>query len=113
LPYRDHYSYKLSLLTKSGDDFIPIIEPISNSDDTNFELIVDGSKQYIRWNLTSYNESQISSVPKNDFILQTDIEIDPSDTSRAFINSNPTEHRLYFYIKSNDGSAIDLTITLN
>lgn len=113
LPYTDHYSYKLSLLTKSGDDFIPVIEPISNSDDTTFELIQQGSRQFIRWNLSSYSESQISSVPKNDFVLQTDIEIDPADTSRAFINSNPIEHRLYFYIKSSDGTAIDLTITSN
>jgi hypothetical protein len=113
LPYTDHYSYKLTRLKKSGTTFIPVNVPISNSDDTKFELVTSGDKQFIRWNLTSYNESQITSVPKNDFVLQTDIEIDPTDTSRAFINSNPTEHRLYFYFKFDDNSAIDLTIELN
>jgi len=114
LPYTDHYSYKLTLLAKnSNGDFIPVIDPISNSDDTKFELLVDGSRQFIRWNLTSYSESQIASVPKNDFVLQTDIEINPLDTSRTFINSDPVEHRLYFYIKAAAGTAMDLTITLN
>lgn len=113
LPYTDHYSYKLTMLVKSGNDYIPVTEPISNSDDTNFELITSGSKQFIRWNLTSYNENQIASVPKNDFVFQIDIEIDPSDVTRSFINSNPTEYRTYFYFKLNDGTAIDSTITLN
>lgn len=113
LPYTDHYSYKLTRLTKSGTDFIPATDPISNSDDTNFELLTNGSRQFIRWNLTSNSESQITSVPKNDFVFQIDIEIDPTDKSRQFINSNPVEYRTYFYFKFGDGTAIDAAITLN
>jgi len=113
LPYTDHYSYKLTRLEKSGSDFIPKTEPISNSDDTKFELVVDGNKQYIRWNLTSYSESQIASAGKNEFVYQIDIEIDPTDTSRQFINSNPVERRTYFYFKFGDGTALDSSITLN
>ena len=113
LPYTDHYSYKLTRLEKSGSDFIPTTEPISNSDDTKFELVIDGNKQYIRWNLTSYSESQIASVGKNEFVYQIDIEIDPTDTSRQFINSNPVERRTYFYFKFGDNTALDSSITLN
>jgi hypothetical protein len=113
LPYTDHYSYKLTRLEKSGSDFVPTTEPISNSDDTKFELIVDGNKQYIRWNLTSYSESQIASVGKNEFVYQIDIEIDPTDTSRQFINSNPIERRTYFYFKFGDGTALDSAISYN
>jgi len=113
LPYTDHYSYKLTRLEKLGSDFIPTTEPISNSDDTKFELVVDGNKQYIRWNLTSYSESQTTSVGKNEFVYQIDIEIDPTDTSRQFINSNPVERRTYFYFKFGDGTALDSSITLN
>jgi len=113
LPYTDHYSYKLTRLEKLGSDFIPTTEPISNSDDTKFELVIDGNKQYIRWNLTSYSESQIASVGKNEFVYQIDIEIDPTDTSRQFINSNPVERRTYFYFKFGDNTALDSSITLN
>lgn len=113
LPYTDHYSYKLTRLVKSGSDFIPATEPISNSDDTKFELVIDGAKQFIRWNLTSYSESQITTVPKNDFVFQIDIEIDPTDLSRQFINSDPVEYRTYFYFKFENGTAIDTAIELN
>jgi hypothetical protein len=100
-------------LIKSGDNFELLSIPISNSDETSFELIEDSGRQFIRWNLTSYSEAEKSSVPKSEFILQTDIEIDPFDTSRTFINSNPVESRTYFYFKSTDGSAIESIITLN
>jgi hypothetical protein len=113
LPYVDHYSYKLTRLSKIDGEFKPTTEPISNSDDTTFELIIVGSKQYIRWNLTSYSEADKSSVQKNDFILQTDIEIDPTDTKRTFIDSNPVEYKTYFYFKFGDGTAIDSTIISN
>ena len=69
-------------------------------------------KEFIRWNLTSYSEADRSSVPKNEFIFQTDIEIDPADITRTFIDSNPKEYRTYFYFKFGDGTAIDSTITL-
>jgi hypothetical protein len=113
LPYTDHYSYKLTRIVKSGNDFIPASVPISNSDDTNFELVIDGNKQFIRWNLTSYTENQVTSVPSNEFVFQIDIQIDPADMSRQFINSDPVEYRTYFYFKFSDGTAIDSTITLN
>lgn len=113
LPYVDHYSYKLTRLSKVNGEFKPTTEPISNSDDTKFELVTEGSKQYIRWNLTSYSEADKLNVPKNDFILQTDIEIDPADTKRTFIDSNPIEYKTYFYFKFGDGTAIDSTIISN
>lgn len=113
LPYVDHCAYKLTYMTKVNGEFIPPTEPISNSDDSTFELITKGSKQFIRWNLTSNNESKISSMPKNDFIFQTDIEIDPVDTKRTFIDSNPVEYRTYFYVKFGDGTAFDSTIISN
>ena len=113
LPYVDHYSYKLTRLSKVDEEFKPTTEPISNSDDTTFELVTVDSKQYIRWNLTSYSEADKSSVQKNDFILQTDIEIDPTDTKRTFIDSNPVEYKTYFYFKFGDGTAIDSTIISN
>ena len=59
------------------------------------------------------SEADKSSVQKNDFILQTDIEIDPTDTKRTFIDSNPVEYKTYFYFKFGDGTAIDSTIISN
>jgi hypothetical protein len=112
LPYTDNYSYKLTRLKKSGSEFIPVTTPISNSDETKFELVQSNGKEFIRWNLTSYNESDKATVPKNEFIFQTDIEIDPTDLSRNFIVSNPKEYRTYFYFKFGDGTAIESTITL-
>ena len=111
LPYTDDYSYKLTQLVKSGTDFVPVTTPISNSDETKFELIQRDGREFIRWNLTSYTEAQRAQVPKNEFIFQTDIEIDPADISRAFINSDPTEYRTYFYFKLADGSAVESIIT--
>ena len=112
LPYTDFYSYKLTLLTKSGDEFVPVTTPISNSDETKFELVQSNGKEFIRWNLTSHIEADKLNVPKNEFIFQTDIEIDPADIKRTFIDSNPIEYRTYFYFKFGDGTAIDSTITL-
>jgi hypothetical protein len=116
LPYTDFYSYKLTLLDKVGDsdNFEPRVGtvPISNSDETKFELVKTTSKEFIRWNLTSHSEADKLNVPKNEFIFQTDIEIDPTDIKRTFIDSNPREYRTYFYFKFDDGTAIDSTITL-
>jgi hypothetical protein len=112
LPYTDNYSYKLTRLIKSGSEFIPVVTPISNSDETKFELIQSNGREFIRWNLTSYNESDKATVPRNEFIFQTDIEIDSADLSRNFIVSNPREYRTYFYFKFGDGTAIQSTITL-
>ena len=112
LPYTDNYSYKLTRLKKSGSEFIPVTTPISNSDETKFELIQSNGREFIRWNLTSYNESVKATVPKNEFIFQTDIEIDPADLSRNFIISNPREYRTYFYFKFGDDTSLESTITL-
>lgn len=111
LPYTDFYSYKLSQLVKSGNEFTPVSTPISNSDETKFELIQQNGKEYIRWNLSSYSEADKLQVPKNEFIFQTDIEIDPQDTKRTFISSDPVEYRTYFYFKLDDGTAIESVIT--
>ena len=112
LPYSDFYSYKLSLLQKQGDTYVPIFPAISNSDTAKFELVVPSDTQYlIRWNLTANTEATKSSVSVNDFILQTDIQIDPADKKRTFIDSNPFEYRTYFYVKFKD-FAFDSTITL-
>ena len=112
LPYTDNYSYKLARLKKSGTEFIPASTPISNSDETKFELVQSNGRELIRWNLTSNRESNKTNVPRNEFILQTDIEIDPLDLSRTFIISNPREYRTYFYFKFGDGTAVESTITL-
>jgi hypothetical protein len=112
LPHADHYSYKLTILVKTNGVFIPQAVPISNSDDSDFRLIEQGQRQFIRWNLTSYTESQIAMVPKNEFVYQVDIEINPADKSRDFINTDPLEYRTYFYFKFGNGSAIESTITL-
>jgi hypothetical protein len=113
LPYTDNYSYKLTYLKKEGSDFVPVMSPISNADETKFKLITDGNKQYIRWNLTSNSETTRENVSKNEFIFQTDIEIDPLDTKRTFIDSDPTEHGTYFYFKAEDGTAVESIITTN
>jgi len=111
LPYTDSYSYKLTHLVKTSNEFVPSSTPISNSDETKFELIQQDGKEFIRWNLTSYSEATKSQVTKNEFIFQTDIEIDPADTKRTFISSDPIEQRTYFYFKLNDGSAVESTFT--
>ena len=111
LPYTDFYSYKLSQLVKTGNEFTPVSTPISNSDETKFELIQQSGKEFIRWNLSSYSEADKLQVPKNEFIFQTDIEIDPQDTKRTFISSDPVEYRTYFYFKLDDGTAIESVST--
>ncbi len=112
LPYTDFYSYKLTLLDKNIDtgNFEPRVGtvPISNSDETKFTFLENNN--IIRWNLTSYSEADRASLPKNEFILQTDIKINPADTKRTFIDSDPIEYRTYFYFKFPDGTAIE-TIT--
>lgn len=113
LPYTDQYSYKLTTLRKVNGEFIPVSTPVSNSDETKFELIVSGDRQFIRWNLTEFSEADKNNIPPMEFILQTDIEIDPADTDRTFINSDPTEYRTFLYFKLADGSAIESTIVLN
>lgn len=112
LPYSDFYSYKLSLLQKQGDTYIPVFPAINNSDTAKFELVVPSDEQYlIRWNLTTNTEATKSTVPTNDFVLQTDIQIDPNDKKRTFVDSDPVEYRTYFYVKFKD-FAFDSTITL-
>jgi len=111
LPYTDNYSYKLTYLKKENNEFIPLITPISGVEETKFELIQSNGKQYIRWNLTSNTDPATS--PKNEFIFQTDIEIDSTDTRRTFIESNPKEAKTYFYFKYENGTAVESTITLN
>jgi hypothetical protein len=109
LPYTDNYSYKITRLVKNTNgEFVPSMTPVSGSDETKFELLPN--EKIIRWNLTSFTDK--AQVPNNEFMLQTDIEIDPADTKRTFINSNPVESRMYFYFKFNDGSALESTITL-
>jgi len=112
LPYSDFYSYKLTLLQKQGDTYIPVFPTINNSDTAKFELVVPSDTQYlIRWNLTENTEATKLSVPINEFILQTDIQIDPADKKRTFIDSDPIEYRTYFYIKFQN-IVFDSTITL-
>jgi len=117
LPYTDNYSYKLTYLRNEGTalepNFVPVMSPIANSNETKFELVESNGKQFIRWNLTSYTEADTVNVPKNEFIYQTDIEIDPTHLKRDFISSDPVETRTYFYFKTNDGSAIKSVIALN
>ena len=113
LPYTDFYSYKLTLLDKVGNNFEPRVGtvPISNSDETKFTFLENDN--IIRWNITSYTESDRATVPTNEFILQTDIKINPADTKRTFIDSDPVEYRTYFYFKLPDGTAIESTTILN
>ena len=112
LPYTDFYSYKLTLLDRVGNNFEPRVGtvPISNSDETKFTFLENDN--VIRWNLTSYSEADRENVPKNEFILQTDIKINPADTKRTFIDSDPFEYRTYFYFKLPDGTAIETIITV-
>ena len=119
LPYTSNYSYKLTYLQRvnQGTDeipnyvYIPMMQPISNAEESKFELYKDGSRQYIRWNLTSNTEANKANLPKNEFIFQTDIEIDPAHLKRDFIDSNPIEYRTYFHFKANDGTAVSSTVT--
>lgn len=113
LPFTDYYSYKLTILDNVAGEFVPRTgtTPISNSDETKFTLYEDTNGTFIRWNLTAYAEADKLSVPKNEFIFQTDIKIDPTDPGRTFISTNPIEYRTYFYFKLPDGTALDMTIT--
>lgn len=111
LPYTDNYSYKITSLAKVNGEFVPLMTPISGADETKFELIQANGKEYIRWNLTSNTDPV--TLPKNEFIFQTDIEISKTDTKRTFVESDPIESRIYFYFKRDDGTAVESTITLN
>jgi hypothetical protein len=87
--------------------------PISSVNSTTFELVESNGKQFIRWNLSSYTEADTVNLPKNEFIYQTDIEIDPSHLKRDFINSDPVETRTYFYFKIDNNAAIKSVISFN
>lgn len=113
LPYTDTYSYNATVTQKDASgDFVPVTTPITNSDQVKFELYKNGGRQFIRFNLTSNTEANKFNTPKNEFVLQTDIEIDPNDVSRTFVNSDPIEYRTYIYVKTNDGNGIELVLTL-
>ena len=113
LPYTDTYSYNATVTQKDDrGEFVPVTTPITNSDQVKFELYKQGVRQFIRFNLTSNTEANKFNTPTNEFVLQTDIEIDPADLSRTFINSNPVEYRTYIYVKTNDGNGIELVLTL-
>jgi hypothetical protein len=109
LPYTSNYSYKLTYLQKDeNNDFIPMMAPISNAEELKFELYKDGSRQYIRWNLTS---NTLANLPKNEIVFQVDIEIDPAHLKRDFIDCNPIEYRTYFRFKANDNTAVSSELT--
>jgi len=111
LPYTDNYSYKVTCLQKNDKgEFESTMIPIANSDETKFDITSDSKK--ILWNLTSNREASKTTIDKNEFILQTDIEIDPLDTKRTFIDSDPKESRMYFYFKLDNGTAIESIISL-
>jgi len=125
LPYTDNYSYRITRLNLKNvnpnsngipiPELVPTMTPISNSDETKFDITPDGKK--ILWNLTSNREANKTAIDKNEFILQTDIEIDPLDTKRTFIDPDPNkkqpkESRLYFYFKLDNGTAIESIIQL-
>jgi hypothetical protein len=123
LPYTDNYSYKLTCLQKNTltGEFESTMTPIANSDETTLditrdEITRDGKivviDKKIIWNLTSNREANKTTIDKNEFILQTDIEIDPLDTKRTFIDSDPKESRMYFYFKFDNGTAIESIIRL-
>ena len=117
LPFIDNYSYKLTYLKNEGTllapNFVPVMPPISSVNSTTFELVESNGKQFIRWNLSSYTEADTVNLPKNEFIYQTDIEIDPSHLKRDFINSDPVETRTYFYFKIDNNAAIKSVISFN
>lgn len=113
LPYTDTYSYNATVTQKDGSgNFVPVTTPITNSDQVKFELHKQGARQFIRFNLTSNTEANKFNTPKNEFVLHTDIEIDPTDLSRTFVNSDPIEYRTYIYVRTNDGNGIELVLTL-
>ena len=123
LPYTDNYSYKITCLQKNNvtGEFESTMTPITNSDETTFEIVHDEITRdgkivvidkKILWNLTSNREANKTTIDRNEFILQTDIEIDPLDTKRTFIDSDPKESRMYFYFKFDNGTAIESIIRL-
>ena len=113
LPYTDTYTYSATVTQKNGSgEFVPVTVPVTNSDQVKFELYKNGSRQFIRFNMTSNTEANKFNTQNNQFVLQTDIEIDPTDLSRTFVNSDPVEYRTYIYVKTNDGNGIELALTL-
>jgi hypothetical protein len=115
MPYdKYNYSYKLTYLQRQQTDnalfaFVPVMLPISNAETCEFKRFVSDGKEYIRWNLTSNTEANKANLPVNEFILQTDIEIDPGHLKRDFVKSDPLECRTYFHFKMDDGTAFSST----
>ena len=102
LPAEDRYNYVAMI--KSANETLRI----DNADSTTFTLANEAGKNFIRWDLTSNLTSNL--VGQNDFLLQTDIEIDYSDLSGAFTNTNPKILKMYLYIKTSYDNVIELII---
>ena len=113
LPFTDNYSYSLTYLEKNtSGEYIPTIVPITRTEDTTFELIDIDGRQYIRWNLSAYPESKVSSLGSNEFIMQLDYELPLDDTARTYITTNPAESRMYFYFKHQTVGAYEASVDL-
>lgn len=106
LPIEDIYDY--SGVIKDGSTTVPIARA---SEKSTFTLIQQGEKYYLRWNLTSFSETNKSGMKNYDMVLQTDIEIEYNDLSGSFTRTNPKQSRVYMYIKLPNNSYLSLDMT--
>lgn len=111
LPFTDNYSHSLTYLEKNtSGEYVPTIVPITRTEDTTFELIDIDGIQYIRWNLTSSDESKVNTLNANEFICQIDYRVPADDIGRTFITSSPVESRIYFYFKHQTAKSFEFSI---
>lgn len=104
LPFKDPYSYRLSLPLADSMDSVTDYNVYDN-DEATYSL--NGSTMTCQF--TRFTESDIGSMTENDFLLIIEISA-PDDGARTYVSTNPKLNRLRFYAKGINGSYIDYQI---
>lgn len=105
--YKIPYQYKLAILEGLSGSLLPVVPTISNSEEMRFRLDSDGANDnIIKFNMTTNDRGL--TIPVNEFILEFNIKVDPTDLSRSFTETNPIINSAYFkFIKPNNTGFIE------
>ena len=98
LPFKDPYSYRLSLPLGDAGNTVTDYNVYDN-DEVTYSL--NGSTMICQF--TRFTEADIGSMTENDFLLIIEIDA-PDDGNRTYVTTNPKLKRLRFFAKGINGT---------
>lgn len=101
LPYKDYSNYKFSSGTTGK---------LNDMEENSVEKIIVNDKTYLAFHLSSNRYANVNSMPANNFLYSSYIEIDPTDPVRTYLDRDPKENRCRIHIKGQNGFLIDCVI---